>query len=350
MNTTYYQSLIEAKLTPVQETPKDVVYMCPRCEGSTGSGHLYVNYTKGYYHCYRCDLGGKNLKSLVRLLGLDIEEEIPQSVLHRPDESVDKSLEDMIQSLKVDTPQREIRDYSVPLEISDQYFNYHTSPLSPGAYRYLLDRGLSPEEICMYGMREGLNRRGEYLGTIECKNYAGRILVPSKDSRTGLVSFFVARDYTGKAARKYLNPPSSVGYASENVWNLDVASKVSPTVIICEGVFTAIAAGRGKYNAVATYGKSIKPSSNSSSPGLSQGEKLLKAGFSTYIVAYDTDALSSLLDTCEYLYERGLNVKYIKVPPINGPHTDIADLTRETYLNLLANAEVYTPLSRLSLL
>ena len=66
-----FQNLIETKLEPIGEVGNDIVYRCPQCEGDQGSGHFYVDYDKGFYHCFKCGLRGRKLESLLRFLMRD---------------------------------------------------------------------------------------------------------------------------------------------------------------------------------------------------------------------------------------------------------------------------------------
>ena len=79
----YYQSLVESYLEPVAESHNDVIYRCPFCESSRGSGHLYINYDKNMYHCYKCDIGGRDIRTLLTKMGYSFKEDIPSSVLVR---------------------------------------------------------------------------------------------------------------------------------------------------------------------------------------------------------------------------------------------------------------------------
>lgn len=351
----YYQSLVESFIEPVSETRKDIIYRCPFCEGATGSGHLYINYDKNVYHCYKCDIGGRDIKTLLTRMGYSFSENIPNSILSRQRDNTTSKLMSVIGDLKKSKEPEEKKDFSQDLSICTEYFLLHTQPLSPRSLQYLYERGVTQEEIDVYGLREGINRRGQEL-TIRGKvfsgnDYSDRVLVPSLIRGDTLqVSYFVGRDITGTKAQKYLNPPSEIAYSSEDIWNLDLARKVSNTVIICEGVFTAIAAGRGKYNAVATYGKSLSEISNSMGAVKSQADKLIEAGFKTYIVAYDADAQAKIDDTCAYLSMRGVHVRFLVVPPVHGPHTDISDLTTDEYHRLLSESCEYNSSSRLRLI
>lgn len=346
--------MVETILDSVGVSKNDVVYRCPFCESTTGSGHLFINYDKNVFHCYKCDIGGRDIKKLLRMIGYTDFEDVPTYLQREKVETPLELLSKTVTSIKQPARQEPV-DYSVDLEVLDSYYQQHTTELSIVGRQYLYARGLTEEEISIYRIREGLNLGGQglYAKTKPMigKDYSGRVVVPSL--YRGLVSFYVCRDYTGNAPKekKYLNPPSEIAYSSEDVWNLELAKSVSRTVILCEGVFTAIAAGRGKYNAVATYGKSISEVSNSLKNVKSQGDKLIEASFDTYIVAYDADAVDSILSTCDYLSKRGAHVKFLRIPPIHGSHTDISDLTRDQYLDVLAHyCYEYTTLSRLDLI
>lgn len=332
-----FQSLVETKLDPVSESVNDIVYRCPLCEGVEGSGHLYVDYNKNYWHCFRCDAGGKSIESLLKILNISLDFDYSKITT-----DVNKELDSIINPEK--SVDKELVDYSTDLRVLTEYYNLHSAPLSPGAYNYLIHRGLTPDKIAALGIREGVNRYGEtfQIGGVSHigRDYSGRILVPSL-RKDGLISFYVARDYIGDKMAKYLNPPKSIVAASEDVWNLDVVE--SDSVIICEGVFTAIAASPYKMNAVATYGKSIaQKSSNDSVRVTCQGEKLLNKRFKNYYICYDADARTEAIKSCDYLYDRGANVYLILIDPIKyGAHADVADIGYEEFIRLMQDSIHY---------
>lgn len=335
-----FQSMVERKLEPVGRSNNDIIYRCPYCEGETGSGHLYVNYDKEYWHCFKCNIGGKRMESLLKALHIDISYDYQK--LYNEQE---KELDAIISPLKKKVINKLV-DYSTDLGALTEYYQKHTKPLSEVAWNYLLSRGLTPDIIIRLQMKEGVNRYGEI---ISCKSkdyigrdYSGRIMVPSL-RRDGKISFYVARDYIGDKPAKYLNPPKELAAASEDVWSLDIVD--SESVIICEGVFTAIAASPYKSNAVATYGKSIsqRASNESDIQVTSQGEKLLNRKFKNYYVAYDADAHEEAIKSCEYLYDRGANVYLILIDPKKyGKKADVADIGYDEFLKLMRNAIHYT--------
>ena len=332
-----YQSLIERKLAPVGKSGNDTIYVCPNCDDK--SGHLWVNYQSNKFHCFKCGFKGRNIASLAIKLGLDVRFDYDRFE-DKYSESLDSIIED------IGTKAKRIVDYSRSLRTLTEYYNAHVKPLSPVAHNYLNSRGISDHIIERLRICEGINRYNDSImignKSYEGRDYSGRIMVPSLQ-KSGRISFYVGRDYTDTKKNKYLNPPKTLAYSSEDVWNLDNVD--SKHVIICEGVFTAITAGGLKQNAVATYGKSISARSNSDNPNLlvtCQGEKLLKRGFTTYYVAYDADALSESMNTAKYLHDRGAHVKVVRISPeLYGPKADVNDIGYNEFLKLLATAEDY---------
>lgn len=336
-----FQSMIEQRLEPVGRSGNDIIYLCPQCDDK--SGHLYINYDKGYYHCFKCNLSGKRLESLLKKLHIDIDYDYTK-LYNEQDKELDSIIaikEDKKKSMRVE----KVVDYSTNLDVLTEYYYQHTKPLTRASFEYLLSRRIFPYNIEKLGMREGVNRYGDiiningkdYIG----RDYSGRIMVPSL-RRDGRISFYVGRDYIGDKPAKYMNPPKELGAASEDVWNLDMIE--SDSVIICEGVFTAIAASPYKLNAVATYGKSIaqRSSNDSGITVTSQGEKLLNKKFKNYYVAYDADAHKEAIKSCDYLYDRGANVYLILIDPKKyGKKADVADIGYQEFLKLMNNAIHY---------
>lgn len=333
-----YQSMIEHKLEPQGRSGNEVIYICPCCDDK--SGHLYVNYDKEKWHCVKCDAGGKRLESLLRILGIDVNYDYGK--LYNDQERL---LDDIISQKSVKKEDRVV-DYSTNLHTLTQYFLLHVKPLTLHAYNYLISRGLNDDIICRLGICEGISRYGEkflingveYVG----RDYSGRIMIPSI-RKDGLISFYLGRDYIGDKPNKYLNPPKEIGVASEDVWSLDIIE--TDTVIICEGVMTAISINLAlnKLIACATYGKSIATKSSEEHIRVtSQGEKLLNKHFKNYIMFYDKDALDEAYKNGKYLHDRGANVKIVKIPDdMYGPKADANDMTREEIIQLILESKEF---------
>lgn len=178
--------------------------------------HLYANRVKNLYHCHRCGKSGK-ASTLEHYLGA-----VEFTVDHW----------ELINNLK---------DKHKLRKTQRTYLNLDTvsSPVSEGtpSWQYLTkERGLTPQEIRYYDIRSG---RGEMTK---------RVIVPVFDE-DGNCIYYSGRQYVSGAGPKYKNPQAD---KKSIVFNLHRI----PTdyVIICEGMFSAIHAGK---SAVAVLGKYI---------------------------------------------------------------------------------------------
>lgn len=340
-----YQRLVETVLQPQGRSGNNIIYRCPNCEDSSGGGHLYVDYVKNVFNCFKCGFKSRDVRSLVLKLGFDTDLDY--------DKLTTVSIDRLNESIRGITKKKTITvEYSRSLEILTEYYRLHTTSLSSQAISYLTNRGVSPEKIAKYQIMEGLDRSKEtfYIKEQEIvgRDYSGRVMVPSLH-KSGDISFYVGRDYTGTKYSRYVNPPSDLAYASEDVWNLNMVD--SGSVIICEGVFTAIAAGGEKGNAVATYGKKISHRSNSDSDAYritSQGEKLLNRKFDNYYVVYDADAIDESMDTCFWLRARGARVYIVIIDSKKyGEKADVDSIGYDEFLKLLKDAPRYEIITRL---
>lgn len=266
-------------------------YPCPNC-GSRDN--LAVNMDRKCGRCFSCDLTVK-IKEIEEFKRRDL---------------IDVA---MLFTDKLEYEQRTI--------IANMIWRSITQPLTMPAYKYLLSRGLTDDIIRHYGICEGKSR------------YSNRIIVPTWNIE-GQATFFVARDYTGQAQMKYLNPPKDMCQASMNIWNYQ--NITGPIVVICEGVFTAIRANQylGGDKAVAVFGKVVKEY---------QVKKLLELPVSTYIVCLDADANDVAYDWGKELNRTGRKVYIATTPSMYGEHADITDMTESQFKENLSRAIVYDP-------
>lgn len=140
------------------------------------------------------------------------------------------------------------------------------SVVSKMAWDYVIRRGLSKQLIREYG-----------IGHCGIGEWAQRIIIPLREA--GQVVYFVGRSFRGGKPRyKYpiVSDAGGIG-KSDVVAFLDTAAK-RKDLVICEGVFDAMAVGR---NAVAILGKSLSDV---------QLHKILLCGFKTVTIMLDHDA------------------------------------------------------------
>lgn len=206
----------------------EIFICCPYCE-KRGKGvdtkyHLGVNTVKGVYHCFKCDAAGRmsDIKELALLAPSDISLDL---------DAVKQKLRGMFES---ESKEFDLDKISWPLTGD-----------TPMAYKYMLDRGFSPEEIIKHKLRVG---RPYTNGIEEVNKFSGRIIFPFISD--GKCVYFTARSINGREP-KYLN---SSGSKSTLVYNID---SVNGTCILCEGIVSAIAAERTTgIPAVSILGKS----------------------------------------------------------------------------------------------
>jgi hypothetical protein len=206
---------------------------CPFCVKlgkSPDTGYrLGFNIKKNLYHCYRCESRGK-LKDIAEL-GL---------LVHY---TSNPSLDELQETIK------DMMDNSKKTEFVSYDLEKMSWPIDPVetevAYRYMLTRGYSPEELIRYKVRVGKS----YLeGAKTIKRWSGRIVFPFfyRDK----CIYMVGRAYTGKEP-KYINPDAPKGLI---VYGIDEVK--GKTVILCEGIISAHSAERATgISAVAVLGK-----------------------------------------------------------------------------------------------
>lgn len=295
---------------PVGTTGDEIIYLCPFCEenGKTEDtkGHLYVNNRNLLYFCHRCGSKGKVSQSSVRYE----YDPIPS----------DMEMFELLDSVVGDSYERPEEDwFPIPPDLVEPTSKCGT---------YLTNRGVTPDVVRLYSIRQGTRGR-----------QALRVIVPNRIETVGgreFTDMYVARycddiprNAKGKAAfPKYLNPPG----ADKNkvVFNLHRIPKGSP-IILCEGVFSAISAGR---NAVAIYGKTISRD---------QLSMILSNSPSKLYVCLDPDARREALSLCHRLCRTSAVPVYnVELPEGHDPNS----LGHGAFMRYLVSTERFDPVER----
>lgn len=282
--------LLESKLGKSIVASGEYRFQCPFCLESKGSAdkkyHLYFNPENGKWICFRCDSRGSR-SFLFKSLGIDTasEDEKPPSGIEAL-EGVVSALESS--KLLKSTVSASPRSISYPCEVG---------PIRPGtdAYMYLrYKRKWSKEKI--------LDITTHYEMVTGYHVYDNRIFIPTHDVQTGEMVFWVARSTMGKGDNlaKYVNPKD---IKKDMVFNLDKAIETGdPWVIICEGVFSAIACGE---NGVAIYGKTATQD---------QINTLCNNFDGLFVVALDGDARKEAYNLANEFDKRGKPVSVVLFP------------------------------------
>jgi len=179
-----------------------------------------------------------------------------------------------------------------------------TSVLANKYKKYLYDRGLNDNDIIKYNI--GYCRTGKYQE---------RVIIPSY-SQSNTINYFVAR-YAGSAYIKYKNPQ-----VDKDIIFFENLINWSKPIIICEGVFDAMAIKR---NAIPVLGKKIPNSLKL---------KIIQSDVEDIYIALDQDALKVAISYCQEFINLGKNV-YL----INLKQQDPAELGFEKFTQLVQSSE-----------
>lgn len=200
----------------------EVEWCCPRCDNGRGKFNLVVNLEKNVFHCWACDYRG-TVRKLVYDYG-DEEQKTRSKSLSKYRPRKFKYAE----KPKEDFPIESFRSLRVKWTDSLDY---------NAAMNYLKSRKITKEMIDQWDIcfaDEG--------------DYAGRVIVPSKDIH-GKVEYFIARDIYDTAKIKYKNPRSR---KNEVIFGEKFIDWTKP-VLLVEGVFDAMVL----YNAIPLLGTKI---------------------------------------------------------------------------------------------
>jgi DNA primase len=249
-----------------------------------------------------CDTRGKNIYRVVRRFGTNHDKSQWREFTSEIDFD---QLEDLFAE--------KIEDKQI-LEMPEEFISLANRDMPPtgfAAMNYLRQRGITKQDIVWWKM--GYCSKGEY---------EGRIIIPSFDDE-GDLSYFVSRSYDRSYYPKYKNPP-----ASRNIIFNDLFVDWSSDIILVEGIFDAINAGR---NAVPILGSTL----NQNSVLL---RKIVKEDAGVY-VALDPDATKKELEIIKTLLDFDIEVWKVNI----GDNEDVGSMKKEQFQKCLENATLITP-------
>ena len=250
---------------------------------------LQINVQTQKWHCWVSNQGGHNLFQLFKKLKASREQfDELSDIVGKP-----KSLSSKYEKNK----QKNI--VRLPNEFKPLWLDGN-SIIRKHAIVYLKNRGITLVDIIRYG-----------IGYCEEGLYANRIIVPSYSS-DGELNYFVGRDiYEG--GMKYKNPP-----VSKDVIGLDLFINWNEPIVLCEGVFDAIAIRR---NAIPLFGKTIPKSLM---------KKIYEKQVKQIYILLDSDAIMDSIKMTDSLMKNGINVYYV-----NLSEEDPSDMGFKKVINLI---------------
>ena len=267
---------------------------------------LQINAKTGKWHCWVSNQGGHNLFQLFKKLKANREQftELGELV-------------GSPKSLSLSSNRDKVKDkiLRLPNEFKPMWSN-GGSIIQKHSWVYLQNRGITKGDILRYG-----------IGYCEEGLYANRVIIPSYDS-DGELNYFVGRSIY-KDGMKYKNPP-----VSKNVIGFDLFINWAEPIVLCEGVFDAIAIKR---NAIPLFGKTV--------PKILM-KKIYEKCVSTIYILLDRDALKDSIKMIDDFMKNGINVYFV-----NLEEGDPSDYGFEKTINLIkkTNQTSFSDLMRMRL-
>mgnify|MGYP001138555689 CR=1 FL=1 len=249
---------------------------------------LQINTQTQKWHCWVSNQGGHKLYQLFKKLKASKEQF---------DELTD--LVGGFQSLSSNREKVKENIVRLPKEFKPLLSNGN-SIIAKHSRVYLNNRNVSNGDILRYG-----------IGYCEEGMYSNRVIVPSYNS-DGELNYFVGRDiYEG--GFKYKNPP-----VSKDVIGFDLFINWNEPIILCEGVFDAIAIKR---NAIPLFGKTIPKSLK---------KKIYEKKVKEIYILLDRDAISDAIKITDDLMKNGINVYFVSLS-----EEDPSDMGFKKVINLI---------------
>lgn len=245
--------------------PKDYMFYCPVCNHKNPK--LIINIQTGQYNCWVCHppTKGKNLVSLLKKIKAPKD-----SILEMESYFSSTNTKNYIKSYETLELPKEFKSLVLP----------DSSLERRHALVYLKNRGLTESDIIKYN-----------IGYCSSGRYKDKIIVPSYDY-LGNLNYFVGRSFKQNSVLKIDGPSceknSIIGFEYYVNWSVPV--------ILCEGVFDAIAIKR---NAIPLFGKTISKSLML---------KLIQPQVKTIYLALDEDAIKEATEYSQKLIDMGKEV------------------------------------------
>jgi len=262
-----------------------------KCFNCGRSKKLYINKQSGMYNCFRCSIKGNPVSLVMKIADLNLKKAleicygITDEKINATKKIEEENWEELFQVSGTKSRQSKNEPPEGPIPLREDFEKISEKDLE--YWGYLKKRGLTDDmikKIPIYVWKNGKR----VVFTIETENQ---------------IMGYMARDITGTQQPKTLN--SRGKFRSFNFWNYDNV-KNSDTIIVCEGIFSAIKCGIDR--TIALLGKTLAEG---------QLQLLTKTKAKKIIICLDVDTDEDQLKMYEALsvYYPG-NIYKISLPPI----------------------------------
>jgi|TARA_R110000868_G_scaffold103107_3_gene283989 hypothetical protein len=222
------------------------------------------------WHCWISDERGKTIKSLFKKLRVSKQSwDDYNSIFNKLNRySSEYDVSDVVEQVQL------------PKEFHPLYESSNSTKRKH-ALHYLLNRGFRVEDIVKYN-----------IGYCEEGEYRDKVIIPSYDER-GKLNFFVGRSFY-QTQYKHKNPK-----VSKDIIGFDLLVNWDTPIILCEGVFDAIAIRR---NAIPLFGKSIQSELE---------KKIIGNSVKKLYICLDSDALKNALGLAKKFMSYGIQTHLV---------------------------------------
>jgi DNA primase len=282
---------------------KEGVFYCPFCKHHKPK--LSVNLETNQFHCWVCNKGGKRLDHLIKNNASSDDIREYRKSFHLEDKEIlerEKAHQEELANYKISLP----KDYVFLLDYKD-------SILGSKAYKYLIERGITDEDI--------LRHKIGYSVTDD--KYKGRIILPSF-SAAGELNFFCARLVDKNDQKlKYDAEHTPRGYLKSIILNELNIDFTKPLTIV-EGFIDMLKANENTVPLFSNY--------------LREDTKLFNEivkNRTQVFLALDRDATSNALRIARHLIAYDVECFFVDVFPFK----DVGEMTKEKFLSHLEKAE-----------
>jgi len=293
-------NIIDSFLGDHHKTGNEYLYFCPFCKHHKKK--LSLNFLKGKYKCWVCDVAG-NIRKLVRKKGTF--EMFQKWKMLDGEIDLDTNLDDLFADKEEVSEEIFVLPEKFVSLTGKEHPLSHTKPIN-----YLRKRGLTEEDILYWKI--GFCFDGEY------KN---RIVFPSFNS-TGELNYYVGRTITGEKFNKFKMPS-----ASKDIIFNELYIDFDSDIILTEGIFDAIKAGQ---NAVPLLGSTLREESR-------LFQKIVGYDTAVYL-ALDPDAKKKENELIKKFINYGIETYKVQI----SPYKDAGEMTKEEFRKRKAEAKQMT--------
>jgi DNA primase len=311
-----------------------------------------VSRSKQVYHCFGCGASGNVITFLMEYENFTFLETL-EYLAEKAGIELPETKGDMGEEKK----KRDMRD--AVLEVNKLAANYFYMKLKSErgkeGYRYLTERGLTPETILKFGLGFADKSGGELYHYMKSKKYSdevlkqsglfvydekrgtydkfwNRVMFPILDRNNRVIAF--GGRVMGDGKPKYLNSPETIVFEkSRNLYGLNfVHGKQSDGMIICEGYMDVIALHQAGFtNAAASLGTAFT----------SRHCSLLKRYTDLVYLCYDSDGagVKAALRAIPMLKEADIRVKVIDMRPYKDPDEFMKGLSPDAFKERIRQAK-----------